>query len=125
MLEELKIITEKLFRSVLSISAKNSGTFRLLITARIGEMEKPLLIVGNAHSDIEDGHVIAVFNPDEDIIENVYAGCVYMGDQLKDIVGGKCDAMLDLWIDAYKKDSVSEISSYKSRTPKDAKFKIQ
>ena len=48
-----------------------------------------------------------------------------MGDQLKDIVGGKCDAMLDLWIDAYKKDSVSEISSYKSRTPKDAKFKIQ
>ncbi len=130
--EELKRITETVFRSVLSVSAAQGGTFRLLITARVGEAEKPLLMVGNAHSEGKEGHVIAVFNPDEDLMMQVLAGIIYDSSflipgnaSLKELVKGKCDVMIHLQMDADTKNGVREISSYESRTPKAAKFKIQ
>ena len=130
--EELKRITETVFRSVLSVSAAQGGTFRLLITARVGEAEKPLLMVGNAHSEGEEGHVIAVFNPDEDLMVQVLAGIIYDSSflipgntSLKELVKGKCDAMIHLQMDTDTNNGVREISSYESRTPKAAKFKIQ
>jgi hydroxyethylthiazole kinase-like sugar kinase family protein len=124
MLDEMKKIAVNIFSNILPLSAAHHGTFRLLITAKIAGAEKPILIVGNAHSDVEDGHIIAVLNPDEDILNKIVAGCAY-GGLLKNIVSGKCDAMLDLWVDAYKTDGVSELSSYKAREPKPAKFTIR
>lgn len=123
--EELKKTAVSVFDSVLKASAAHGGTFRLLITAKVGETEKPLLLIGNAHSDVEDGHVISILNPDESLLAEVDAGCAYSSDRLKEIVGGKCDAMLELWIDAYKKEGVSELSRYKAREPKAAKFSIR
>jgi len=58
-------------------------------------------------------------------LDQVIAGCSYPNDILKEIVSGNCDAMLELWIDAYKKDGVIELSRYKARKPKPAKFSIK
>ena len=91
----VKEIAESVFRSVLKVSADSQGTFRLIISAKIDNEEKPLLILGNAHGEIEDGHCIAILNPDEDILsdERVIAGSSYAGDTLKNLVQGRCDLM--------------------------------
>ena len=125
MKEKIKEVSTQLFNSVLKISANHQGTFRLVVTLQIDDQSKPLLVVGNAHSEVEDGHCIAVLNPEESLMNEVIAGCAYMGGSLKGIVQGKCDAMVELWIDAYKTDGISEISSYTSREPKDARFKVR
>ncbi|MGE0086574.1 MAG: hypothetical protein AB7S75_19375 [Desulfococcaceae bacterium] len=83
------------------------------------------LIVGNAHREVEDGHCIAIINPDESLLTQVVAGCAYTGDTLKNIVKGKCDLMIEIWIDVYKKDGVSEISRYQSRNMEPAKFTVK
>lgn len=125
MIQQLTDIAVGIFRPVLSVSAESGGTFRILITARVNGEEKPLLLIGNAHSRIEDGHVIAVLNPDAAIVEKLIAGCAYSASLLKSEVAGKCDGMVHLWIDAYKNDGVSEISRYKAKTPKPPKFEIR
>jgi hypothetical protein len=80
--EEMKKISVSIFDSVLKVSAAHGGTFRILITAKIDGIEKPLLLVGNAHSDVEDGHIISVLNPDQNLLDQVIAGCAYPGDHL-------------------------------------------
>ena len=127
MFDKLTKIAVDIFKVVLISSAENGGTFRILITAKVveEEEEKPLLLVGNAHSRIEDGHVIAVFNPDQEILKSLVAGCAYAPGLLKQEVSGKCDAMIELWIDAYKTDGVSKISKYQARQPKPAKFEVR
>ncbi len=125
MKERIKEVAIQLFKSVLLISTSHQGTFRLIVSVSIDNATKPLLLVGNAHSEVEDGHCIAILNPEESLMGEVVAGCTYMGNTLKNIVRGKCDAMVDLWIDAYKKDGVIVISSYTSREPKSARFKVK
>lgn len=125
MINEIKEIAVNVFSTLLRVSADHDGTFRLLLTVQVGEFTKPLLILGNAHRKIEDGHCIAILNPDNDVLDQVIAGCAYMGSSLKDVIQGKCDAMIELWIDAYKKDGVSEISKYQSRSPQPPKFNIK
>lgn len=125
MFEQLTKITVDVFRAVLGASAASAGTFRILITAKVGNEEKPMLLVGNAHGQIEDGHIIAIFNPDEAILGKVIADCAYAPGSLKEKISGKCDAMIELWVDAYKTDGVSEISRYKSTEQKPAKFIIK
>ncbi len=87
-------------------------------------MEKPLLVVGNAHGQVEDGHVIAILNPAEELAvsSKVAAGTAYPTGFLKEVVSGRCDAMVELWIDAYKENKVSRIESYVSRSPQPAPF---
>jgi hypothetical protein len=125
MIEQLTKIAVDIFKAVLSTSAESGGTFRILITAKIAEEDKPVLLVGNAHSRVEDGHVIAILNPDEAILEKIVAGCSYAQGLLIEEVSGKCDAMVELWVDAYKADGVSQISKYKTRELKPAKFVIK
>src|SRR5688572_6741997 len=100
MFEDLTRIAVDVFKIILRSSAESGGTFRVLITAKVGNEEKPLLLVGNAHGHIEDGHVIAVWNPDRTILEKVEGGVAYASGLLKELVSGNCDAMLELWIDA-------------------------
>ena len=125
MKEKIIKIAASLFKSVLLISFDQQGTFRIVVTVDIRGEGVPLLVLGNTHSAAEDGHCIAILNPDRVLLEKVQAGCAYSTDGLKKIVQGKCDLMVDLWIDAYKENSISEISSYVSRDPKPAKFTVR
>ena len=123
--EEVKEIAINIFNTILKSSADSGGTFRVLITAKIEEKEKPLLVVGKAHASFEDGHCIAVLNPDENVLDKVQGGVYYHGDFLKKTVQGKCDLMVELWIDAYKEDGVSVTGKYQAREGNEAKFEIR
>lgn len=120
MLDQIKGITVSLFNAVLRGSADHGGTLRLFITAKANGEKKPLLVVGNAHSQVEDGHCIAIWTTEERLSTEVIAGCAYTGNSLKEVVRSKCGAMVELWIDAYKKDGVNTISKYEANDPKPA-----
>lgn len=121
MKDQLTKIADSVFRTLLPVSAEERGIFRLLITVNVDGAAKPLLIVGNAHPRIEDGDCIAVLNPDRALLEEVSGGVAY-GGGIKEIVQGKCDAMVHLWIEAYGANETTVIYSYTSRTPSPPKF---
>ena len=127
MIGQLQELAASLFLSVLKISADHQGRFRLLVTAKVNGEEKPLLIVGNAHGQVEDGHVIAILNPTEELAlsNKIVAGTTYTFGLLKKIVSGQCDAMVELWVDAYKDNKVRPIERYVSRSPQPPRFKIR
>lgn len=64
--EQVKKTAVSSFHNILRASADHNGRFRMVMTTRTGGAEKPLLIVGNAHGIVEDGHCIAVLNPDKE-----------------------------------------------------------
>ena len=68
MLDEIQRAVLPIFLSVMKASADHGGKFRLLITAKVNGESKPLLIFGSAHSQVEDGHLIAVLNPSKDLV---------------------------------------------------------
>jgi hypothetical protein len=125
-LNEVKDIAVDIFDSVLKASADSGGIFRVLITAKIEGKEKPLLIVGNANSSFEDGSCIAVLNPDKDVLQRIQGGVYYHNDILKKTVQGKCDLMVELWIDAYiKKDGVCMTTKYQACESREVTFEIR
>jgi hypothetical protein len=107
--------------------AGNASTFKGMFTMLVGEEEVPVLILGIAHYPIEDGQAIAVLNPDPDLQEELHAGTAYLGGLLKEIVSGKCDAMVHVWLDAYKNPEIGEtiIGKYVSRKRKQPKYEVR
>lgn len=124
--EEIKQAAVSSFRNILRASADHNGRFRMVMTTRAGGADKPLLIVGNAHGVVEDGHCIAILNPDKELVDLIKPGCAYGKQGLKEIVSKRCDLALDLWIDSYKEPehAVSVISRYRARQPSPAKFAV-
>ena len=124
LVETVKQIAVSFFRSILPFSAAQNGTFKALLSAKVGDEVKPLLLIGNAHSKIEDGHCIAVLNPDKTLVDSIIAGCGYDTGILKWKVAKRCDIALDVWVDAYKTDGVFVGTRYRSRSPQPAKFAV-
>lgn len=127
MVDQLQEVAVALCLSVLKVNAGDQGTFRLLLTSKVDSEEKPLLFVGNVHGQVKDSHVIAILNPSEELAASgkIAAGTDYPSGLLKEIVAGQCDAMVELWIDAYKDNRVSRIERYVSRSRQTARFKIR
>jgi hypothetical protein len=94
--------------------AKFRGTFTLFIEGQA----TPVLIVGTADGSTKDGEAIAVLNPDQDLIDRLRPGVGYHGGLLKEILSGKCDGMVHVWLDAYSKASTRAklLESYTPRT---------
>ena len=63
-IEQIKQVAVSTFLAILKNNAGDNGKFRMLITTKIGDEIKPLLLIGTAHSRVEDGHVRAVLKPD-------------------------------------------------------------
>lgn len=104
--------------------AGKSGKFKAMVTINIGAEEKPVLLLGKANGlPFEDGDAIAVLNPDESLYDRLTAGTSYAGPLLTEIVSGKCDAMVHVWLDAYKPKEIGEsvIASYVARAMLPAK----
>jgi hypothetical protein len=95
--------------------------FRITVDVDVDGSIKTLLVVGNAHPSFEDGSLIAVLNPDESLLSRIMPGCAY-SRSLKEIVRGKCDVMLYMWVDAFRKDKVHYTDEYIARKPSPAKF---
>jgi hypothetical protein len=123
MKEQLTKIADSMFRTLLPLSAEEHGNFRLLMSVNVDGAPKPLLIVGAAHPRIEDGDCIAVLNPDPELMDELAGGVAY-GGRLNEIVQGKCDAMVHLWIEAYGRKPTDVLYSYTCIAPSSAKFKV-
>lgn len=122
--EQIKQTAVNHFLGVLNSSADHNAPFRSLVTTKVGDSIKPLLLIGTAHSKVEDGHCMAFLNPDESLVNELTAGCGYGRMHLKEIVAKRCDLMLDVWIDAYREDGVTITSQYKARNAQPAKFAV-
>lgn len=126
--EDIKETATAIFRTLLRYSKENQGIFRVLLTSK--HDEKPFLIVGNAHSGVEDGHCIAILNPTPELAEEVRGGVAYQS-HIKKIVNKKCDLMLDMWIDDYTENGVSTkfkvtiLNKYRSKNMQSAHFQVK
>lgn len=97
------------------------GRFRCVVTTFIGEKPTPVLLVGNAHRRYQDGYVIAVSNPSEQLPSMISAGCAYHSKHLKKIVTGRCDAMVGLNVLAGGAEPlVCRYTRYKAQKPRSA-----
>ena len=97
-IEQLKQMAVGYLKGVMAIGSDDDATFRMLITATVGGEVKPVLLLGNAHRKFDDGHCIAILNPDAELVDKLGAGCGCSGLNLKDMVTKRCDVMLDVWI---------------------------
>lgn len=55
---------------------------------------KNLLVVGSVYRDCSDGHCVAVLNPDDKLAEQLKGGVAYPVPILKEMVSGRCKAMV-------------------------------
>lgn len=94
------------------------GKFRGTFTLFVEGQATPVLIVGTADGSVEDGEAIAVLNPDQDLLDRLRPGVGYHGGLLKEILSGKCDGMVHVWLDAYVKKPTRAklLDSYTPRT---------
>lgn len=113
--------------SIKLASGGGRGKFRGSFTIFTGAGAIPVMIVGTADGSVEDGQAIAVLNPDPELSERIKPGVGYHGGLLKEILAGKCDGMVHVWLDAYLStpDRAKLIDSYSPRTTVGAaKFEV-
>ena len=128
MKERLIQLAYSVFEPIMRASPERShGVFKLMMTFDVDGESKPLLVLGNAHSNIEDGQCIVVLNPNKGLTDELHGGCAYTDFVFKEIVARKCDEALYLWFDTYKlkDDQISVMSHYRSREPKPPKFEVR
>jgi hypothetical protein len=115
----------KFFLGILHSSAGDQAPFKALITVEIDGELKPLLLVGTAHSRVEDGSCIAVLNPDRELV-GILSGS-YGGNAtvFREVVAKRCDLAMTLWIEAYKDNRVIVGARYRNKTPSPAKFSVR
>jgi hypothetical protein len=114
----------KFFLGILHSSAADQPPFKGLITVEVDGEHKPLLLVGTAHSRVEDGSCIAILNPDPELVDKLHGG--YGGNPalFKEVIAKRCDMAIILWIEAYKNNRVVVGATYKNRMPAPAKFEV-
>lgn len=122
-IEQIKQVAVSTFLAILKNNAGDNGKFRMLLTVKVGDEIKPMLLLGTAHSRVEDGHVLAVLNPDRELCDTL-SSSGYDSSLLKEVVRKGCDAALGLWIDAYQPDSVTVTGKYLAQESKPSKFAV-
>lgn len=123
--KQIEQIAVSTFLAILRASTENSSGFRILITTTIDGEMKPLLMVGSAHGGIEDGHVVAVLNPDKELCDELQACCGYTPSILKEIVAKRCDLMVHVGVSAYREKPVDFVTTYQAQKIKPAKFLVR
>lgn len=111
-----------LYLCALESSAQSDSIFRMLMNVDFDGSIKPLLVAGRAFKLRDEGHLIAVLNPDKNLLNKIIPGCRYGNLILKEIVQGKCDLSLALWIKTNIGLNVSRSTQYKSRKPSPVRF---
>lgn len=128
MKKRIERVALAIFENLLAcIEDRQRSRFKLLFSVKFEDEEKPLALIGFIDKEKEDGKVLALYNPDEMLVNEIHADCAYAPSHLKEIVAKKCDMMLELWISAYKPDGrkVGEINSYKNRAFSSARMVLK
>jgi hypothetical protein len=123
--KHLQQIAVNTFLAILRASDQDHSGFRILITMTVDGEMKPLLMIGTAHGGIEDGHVVAVLNPDQDLCDELQACCGYTPFILKEIVAKRCDMMVHIGVSAYRVNPVDYVTKYQAQVIKPAKFLVR
>lgn len=100
---------------LLSGRPADNNFFQMALEVNLDGHAKKLLLCGNTHPLHEDGHVIAVLNPTESLLNDTLGTGQKGLLGVKAIVRKRCDLMTHLWIDAYKNNRVGVIEQHKSR----------
>ena len=124
LVERVTAIAVTHFLAAVSASADHQAPFKFLLTIQVGDEHKPLLLVGTAHGVVEDGSIIAVLNPDGDLVEKLSGSWGCNSAVLREAVAKKCDLALSMWIDAYRPDGVCLSTRYVARETMPAKFAV-
>ncbi len=114
--DKIEKIATKIYSCELESSSSDS-LFRSLIDVDCDGNSKSLLIVGSTHPYFGDGYCIAVLNPEKGLLQKITPGCAYNPYILKELVQGKCDLTLSLWINTNEGFNVSRSVNYKCRKP--------
>jgi len=114
--DQLAQIAESSVLSALSSNVKKDDIFEFQEHEFSG-VKSVVMLVGYVSHNIEDGSCIAVLNPDESIKEAIRPNVGYNSGILKEIFAQKLDALVQVWVDAYKpkKDRLSILTKYASR----------
>ncbi len=96
MLEKVQQIAVDHFLAFLKVCADSNATFRQILTVDMDGVALHLLLVGEAHGNVEDGYCIAILNPDENLMSEVKTGLSYLTPDLLAKVENRCDAMLKI-----------------------------
>lgn len=110
-------------RAAIAHAPGAQGLFRQVITTKIDGEVKPVLVVGNAHADFNDGHVLAILNPDKSLADEIKPGVTCGASVLKAKVRGRCDALIDMFVAGQNTPHPSCV--YRSRTPEPARFSVR
>jgi hypothetical protein len=106
--ERIKHIATQQFLTILAASADHQKSYKVVLTVEVDGEDKSLLIVGTAHSKFEDGSCVALLNPEEELVAKLSGGWGGHTAIFKEAVAKKCDMAIALWIDAYRRDGVTE-----------------
>jgi hypothetical protein len=122
-IDQLKETATRVFLGVLPVSADHSAPFKAQITIKVNGEVKPVVLIGTAHSKVEDGNVTVVLNPDpllRDQLLREHGALMH----LKKMLSQRCDAALTIWIDAYKNNRVLKGERYLARQMMPAKYVV-
>lgn len=120
--QHLQQLAARQFWSVLPGSPDAHGRFKAVVTTEIEGETKPLLLVGSAHRNFDDGYCIAVLNPEHALIDEIPPGCAYNDLILREQVRQRCDAaVLVLFGGGAGKDGWVT-GSYTTKTPAPSRF---
>lgn len=122
--QHLRQLAAKQFWGVLPGSPGVHGWFKALATVEIDGELKPLLLVGSAHRNYQDGYCIAVLNPEQALVDEIPPGCAYTDSVLREQVRKRCDAaVLVLFGGGAGKDGWVT-GSYSTKTPAPSRFGV-
>jgi hypothetical protein len=122
--ERVMLYAIRHFINILGMCADHQAPFRTLVTIEVDGEHKPLLLVGTAHGAVEDGSVIAVLNPDQELVDKLSGAWGCNSAIFREAVAQKCDLALNIWVDAYKQDGVCVMTKYIARQAMPAKFRV-
>lgn len=120
---QLSALAETSIRAAISHAPKSDGLFLSMTTENIGGETKPVLMVGNAHAEYDDGHAIVVLNPEESLLSEIEPGVAYGSASLKAIARKRCDLLLDVFVVGRNPARTNRI--YRARKAVPARFSVK
>ena len=120
-LQQLQAMSAGILKSVIAAAPASDGTFRMTVTVQLGNAVKPLLIMGKAHRQYDDGRCLAILNPDKGLLSEFSPEVGYEPITVKELVAGRCDAMIYFWLVG---DRVDTMGSYRARHRRPATFVV-
>jgi hypothetical protein len=91
-LEQMKDVASGIVKGILASASKTDVAFKRTIP----HYSMNMLVLGNVHTEYNDGYCIAVLNPKQALQEQLQPAVAYTPAILKELVAGHCDSMVQV-----------------------------